>query len=189
MAKFYYLNSEFNLFNSQNFITETELFRNSSNIITQFTYLKNKKYFKTRVLGGTMDVIENGCKIVKHISAKYLLEEELFRNEVYFLQAIKHKNIVNYIGFFMDPFIIVTELCECTLHDYICGCPENFETYKRTELIYFAKELLRGIEYLHERKIIHHDINDTNLLLVKNPETNYDLKSKYNLKIAVSLCS
>ena len=130
------------------------------------------------------------AKIVP-IAAKYMLEEQHFNNEVCFLQHIRHVNILKYYGFYSGPLIIVTELCDLNLHEYICNDKVKYKTYKLDELVYFAKEVETGLEYLHDRKMIHNDISGRNIFLISNSpekdviETTKKRKSIYNIKIGV----
>lgn len=78
--------------------------------------------------------------------------------------AVKHKNIVSsYEAFFRDGRLyIVLEYMDCgTMHNLIERHPEGFS---ENMLAYIARELFKGLEFLHELKMIHRDIKPANVL-------------------------
>ena len=91
-------------------------------------------------------------------------KKDLILREIDILTKIHHPNIVQFLGYINDPFIIVME--------YI---PNNNLSYKRTlklrEKINIMKDILKGLAYLHNRKpyiLIHRDIKPTNIILTKS---------------------
>lgn len=97
-----------------------------------------------------------------------------FKKEVVMLSTISHTNIVTFVGYCMDPFLlIVMDFVEGgTLKDYIASV--GFDG--SCELDIAMKILLgsaRAFQYLHgmdPAPILHRDIKSENILLKKNYE-------------------
>lgn len=78
--------------------------------------------------------------------------------------AVKHKNIVSsYEAFFRDGRLyIVLEYMDCgTMTNVISRRQEGFS---EELLAYIARELFRGLEFLHSLKMVHRDIKPANVL-------------------------
>ncbi|AIN98861.1 mitogen-activated protein kinase [Leishmania panamensis] len=78
--------------------------------------------------------------------------------------AVKHHNIVSsYEAFFRDGRLyIVLEYMDCgTMNSLIEQHPEGFT---EDMLAYIARELFRGLEFLHQLNMIHRDIKPANVL-------------------------
>uniref|UniRef100_A0A6C0KY12 Protein kinase domain-containing protein n=1 Tax=viral metagenome TaxID=1070528 RepID=A0A6C0KY12_9ZZZZ len=87
--------------------------------------------------------------------------------EVNTLIQIHHPNIVQIFGFVEEPFALVMELMpNRDLNNYLKQKKPNLK--KKKEI---CGDVLRGLEYLHERKpnsLIHRDIKPQNIVLTQS---------------------
>ena len=110
-------------------------------------------------------------------------KKELIIREIDILTKMHHPNVVQFLGYIDDPFILVMEYI--TRGDLRSIIPR---LYKR-EKLQITKDILRGIGYIHNRKpysLIHRDIKPTNILLTESKVakiTDFGL-SKFNKKIS-----
>ena len=93
--------------------------------------------------------------------------EEMFGNEIKYLQSLSHPNIITYYGHVItsDHVIIVTEYAvNGTLYD-------NLKNKNRLPLklkLKWAIQAAKGIKYLQDKNILHRDIKSINLLIDKD---------------------
>lgn len=98
----------------------------------------------------------------EHLSAT--LEEE-FRQEVAILRQVEHRNVVRFIGACtkLPHLSIVTEYMHGgSLYDYL---HKNHNILKLPQLLKFAIDVCKGMEYLHQNNIVHRDLKTANLLM------------------------
>ncbi|CAI0396094.1 unnamed protein product [Linum tenue] len=98
----------------------------------------------------------------EHLSAS---QEEEFSQEVSILREVQHINVVRFVGASTrSPHLcIVTEYMPGgSLYDYL---HENHKTLKLPQLLKFAIDVSKGMEYLHQNNIIHRDLKTANLLM------------------------
>ncbi|KAF5841757.1 kinase-like domain-containing protein [Dunaliella salina] len=84
--------------------------------------------------------------------------------EVAVLLQLNHRNIVRYLG---------TERTEDTLNIFLEYVPggsiasmiEKFGPLKTSVIRMYAQQILKGLEYLHQKKIMHRDIKGANILV------------------------
>ncbi|GAM18932.1 hypothetical protein SAMD00019534_021070 [Acytostelium subglobosum LB1] len=84
--------------------------------------------------------------------------------EIGFLQRCKHPNILEYKASVLheNKLLIVTEfLPGGTLEQAVASS----HVFKDTHIGYIGKEILKGIAYLHENKIVHRDVKSANVML------------------------
>lgn len=92
--------------------------------------------------------------------------------EIGILKQAQHKNIISCLDIFHDEHLericIVLELSETDLRKFIemnkgfRGKPQDQLTPRIPNL---SKQILQGLEYLHQARIVHRDIKPENLLL------------------------
>uniref|UniRef100_A0A0K8SJ07 polo kinase n=3 Tax=Lygus hesperus TaxID=30085 RepID=A0A0K8SJ07_LYGHE len=103
----------------------------------------------------------------KIVSKTLLLKEnqkEKMAQEIHIHRSLEHKNIVKFYGYFEDTHNVYVLL-------ELCRKRSMMELHKRRkaltepEVRYFMKQLLEGVSYLHDLKIIHRDLKLGNLFL------------------------
>ena len=109
-------------------------------------------------------------------------EKDLVMREFKIMTKLHHPNIVQFLGYIDDPFIIVME--------YIpnADLDKNLYSLKKTQKINIMKDILRGLAYIHNRQpfsLIHRDIKPSNILLTNSKVgkiTDFGLSKFYNLQ-------
>jgi hypothetical protein len=95
-------------------------------------------------------------------------------------RSVSHPNVVQLLGYCMDPLCIVTEfLPGGNLEQYITAKKNNFPMDERKEI---ATEIVNGLSYLHYSKIVHRDLKTANLVRLGNAV-------QHGLLIVVFACS
>ncbi|KAK1406838.1 hypothetical protein QVD17_38446 [Tagetes erecta] len=103
-------------------------------------------------------------KILRSETLNQTLEDE-FCHEVAILREVHHKNVVRFIGACTkQPHLcIITEyMSGGSLYEYL---HKNHNTVTLPQLVQFAIDVSRGMEYLHKNSIIHRDLKAANLLM------------------------
>ena len=111
-------------------------------------------------------IMEDGAEVAVKRILKHEFEDTA-KNELEILSRIdasKSPFIVSYRKCLEDStFVyIVLDLCEETLKEHVCT--QRLE-YLQNHGPRMIKEILRGIEFLHSRKILHRDLKPSNVLV------------------------
>ena len=112
---------------------------------------------------------------VKHYQKDINQKEEIDRikNEIMRLKKLNHSNIVFYydldietVGYICNIYIIM-EYLETNLEDFLDWYRmENTIKYLPLDLVsYITRNILQGLVYLHQNKIINRDLKPANILL------------------------
>jgi len=155
-----------------------------SGIPKHYYYLKDKQFgdweippwelfiFKDRLIGqGAFSNVylakwRETFVVAKVISSDFFkLKKEIVLREIDIMTKLHHPNIVQFLGFIDDPFILVLEYIPN--FDLLTNIPKLSKTQK----ISIMKDILRGIAYIHNRKpysLIHRDIKTSNILLTNS---------------------
>lgn len=119
-----------------------------------------------------IDETEYAVKVV--CMDNHLEESYIILREVRILSKLKHQNIIGYysswIGFddvnTLDEssylkLYIQMELCDKTLYDYLL----NRDSIQHKINTKFLLEICEGLEYIHNRSIVHRDIKPKNIFI------------------------
>ncbi|XP_034227014.1 serine/threonine-protein kinase STY17-like isoform X2 [Prunus dulcis] len=128
-----------------------------------------------RIASGSCGDLYRGIYLGQDVAVKILRSEHLndaledeFAQEVEILRQVHHRNVVRFIGACTkSPHLcIVTEYMPGgSLYDYL---HKNHNVLKLSELLKFAIDVCKGMEYLHHNNIIHRDLKTANLLMDTN---------------------
>ena len=117
-----------------------------------------------------------------------IINQELYENKEFILREIDimsklhHPNIVQFLGYINDPFIIIME--------YIPNgnLLEKIKDLKYKKKISIMMDVLQGLAYFHNRRpqsLIHRDIKPTNILLTPSYRakiTDFGISKLYSLE-------
>ncbi|XP_059453043.1 serine/threonine-protein kinase STY17-like isoform X2 [Corylus avellana] len=125
-----------------------------------------------RIASGSCGDLYHGVYLSQDVAVKILRSEHLndaledeFTQEVAILREVRHKNVVRFIGACTKPphMCIVTEYMPGgSLYDYL---HKNHNILELPQLLKFAIDVSKGMEYLHQSSIIHRDLKTANLLM------------------------
>ncbi|OAF65223.1 hypothetical protein A3Q56_07078 [Intoshia linei] len=89
---------------------------------------------------------------------------ESFKNEVDVLRKTRHANILLFMGYYWQPQLsIVTQWCDAsTLYEHIHIMETEFTS---SEMLEIAKQIAQGMEYLHAKEILHHDLKSKSIII------------------------
>jgi len=88
------------------------------------------------------------------------------KREIEILQRFQHENIVKYVEQFEfeDKIFIVMEYVE---NGSLARIVSSFGPLDEHVMANYIKQILHGLQYLHEQGIIHRDIKGANILISK----------------------
>ncbi|KAK2404449.1 ACT protein tyrosine kinase family protein [Trifolium repens] len=125
-----------------------------------------------KIASGSCGDLYHGVYLGEDVAVKVLKSEQLndaledeFTQEVAILRQVRHKNVVRFIGACTNcPHLcIVTEyMTGGSLYDYL---HKNRNVLELSQLLKFAIDVCKGMEYLHGNNIIHRDLKTANLLM------------------------
>ncbi|OHT13627.1 TKL family protein kinase [Tritrichomonas foetus] len=114
--------------------------------------------------------MKDGKEVAVKVLYKRLLtppELESFRREIYALSVLDFPTLLKFYGYTVDPpFLIVTEyMSNGSVFNVLRKTPEKLTPTKRSLV---ALDVARGLDFLHQRNIIHRDLKSLNVLLDDN---------------------
>ncbi|GAU42700.1 hypothetical protein TSUD_43100 [Trifolium subterraneum] len=125
-----------------------------------------------KIASGSCGDLYHGVYLGEDVAVKVLKSEQLndaledeFTQEVAILRQVRHKNVVRFIGACTKcPHLcIITEyMTGGSLYDYL---HKNRNVLELSQLLKFAIDVCKGMEYLHGNNIIHRDLKTANLLM------------------------
>ncbi|XP_028184990.1 serine/threonine-protein kinase STY46-like isoform X3 [Glycine soja] len=125
-----------------------------------------------KIASGSSGDLYRGVYLGEDVAVKVLRSEQLndaledeFAQEVAILRQVHHKNVVRFIGACTKcPHLcIITEYMPGgSLYDYV---HKNHNVLELSQLLKFAIDVCKGMEYLHQSNIIHRDLKTANLLM------------------------
>lgn len=116
----------------------------------EITNLRNKRLYAGKVVSKDMLVKEN--------------QREKIVQEIQIHRSLSHPNIVGFNGYFEDSqnIYIILELC---VNRSMMELHRRRKTLSEYETRYYMRQILSGVQYLHEHKIIHRDLKLGNIFL------------------------
>ncbi|KAH9757511.1 hypothetical protein KPL71_016418 [Citrus sinensis] len=121
----------------------------------------DRRLLKTgeRIASGSCGDLYRGVYLGQDVAVKVLRSEHLndtledeFVQEVAILREVQHRNVVRFIEYMPGG----------SLYDYL---HKNHNVLKLSQLLRFAIDICKGMEYLHQSNIIHRDLKTANLLM------------------------
>ncbi|XP_037465182.1 uncharacterized protein LOC119337164 isoform X2 [Triticum dicoccoides] len=121
-------------------------------------------------------ILDNGVVAVKRLSSTYM-HEEMFQGEVKCLMKAKHKNIVRFLGYCSDTqgnmeiyegkWVMGDLQKRLLCFEYLPkGSLDHYIKYIGwTKCYNIIKGVCEGLNYLHEKNIMHLDLKPGNILL------------------------
>ncbi|KAG9158577.1 hypothetical protein Leryth_026775 [Lithospermum erythrorhizon] len=125
-----------------------------------------------KIASGSCGDLYHGYYLGQDVAVKVLRSEHLndtveveFAQEVEILRQVQHANVVRFIG----ACTVSPHLCIVT--EYMPGGSLYEHVHKKhnvltlLQLLKFATDVCKGMEYLHQNDIIHRDLKTANLLM------------------------
>ncbi|KAK4800741.1 hypothetical protein SAY86_021228 [Trapa natans] len=127
-----------------------------------------------KITSGSFGDLFHGTYLGQDVAIKILRSEHInevpaneFAQEVEILREVQHSNVVHFVGACTKSphmFIVTEYMSEGSLYDYI---RMHHESLKLSQLLKFALDISKGMQYLHHNNIIHRDLKTANLLMDK----------------------
>jgi p21-activated kinase 1 len=113
------------------------------------------------------DVRTGGKVAVKEMILEKQPNKEIIVNEILLMQECNHRAIVNFIDSYLcdGALWVAMEFVDgCDLTQAIDVC----HPFEEDIIAAISKEVLSGLEHLHQKDIIHRDIKSDNVMLSKD---------------------
>ncbi|ESP00814.1 hypothetical protein LOTGIDRAFT_64389, partial [Lottia gigantea] len=94
-------------------------------------------------------------------------EYEKVQEEVELLKNLKHKNIVGYLGTSFEDSI-VSIFMQFVPGGSLANVLARFGALEESVFRRYTRQILEGVEYLHQNDVIHRDIKGGNVMLMPN---------------------
>lgn len=133
--------------------------------------------FEGMIGEGSFGQVHRGFLWSQEVAVKKIKGESLqanakdFMQEVEIMKTLRHPNIVEFLGVCVEPscLCIVTEyLSQGSLEDMLKAQEAKGKKLSMPRIISLAKDIARGLNWLHHKRIIHRDLKPANILLDQN---------------------
>eukprot|EP00775_Hariotina_reticulata_P007213 gene7213-7427_t len=131
-------------------------------------------HIDSKVAAGSFSNLYRGYYCGQEVAVKILKEMQddvsqyqEFLQEVSIMRKVRHKNVVQFIGACTrkpNLCIVFEYMSGGSVYDWI----RREGPLKLNQVLKVCMEVSRGMDYLHQRKIIHRDLKAANLLLDEN---------------------
>uniref|UniRef100_A0A7S1BAX8 Serine/threonine-protein kinase PLK n=1 Tax=Corethron hystrix TaxID=216773 RepID=A0A7S1BAX8_9STRA len=149
-----------------------EIRRNSSNGTSTLHEYRRDKYLGKGGFAKVYEVtsLETGkvyaCKVVPKANLVKSRARQKLQTEIKIHRVLKHRHICEYKHFFEDSenCYILLELCP---HQSMNELIKRRKRLIEPEVVYYMKQLITGLSYMHSNNVIHRDLKLGNLFLGK----------------------
>ncbi|MBX9636406.1 MAG: protein kinase [Nitrosomonas sp.] len=134
------------------------------------------RLLETKLGSGTYGHVYEGYSMVseRKVAIKIFRKKEKYselmaKREISALRSLKHEHIVSLIEAVCDDhdnICMVMELCCTTLSAMIEG--KHIEYWPAAQLKGCALQILKAIDFCHEKKMLHRDLKPENILITDN---------------------
>ncbi|GAA0172077.1 non-receptor serine/threonine protein kinase [Lithospermum erythrorhizon] len=128
--------------------------------------------FGKKVASGSYGHLYKGIYCSQEVAIKVLKPERVnaemlreFTHEIFIMRRIRHKNVVQFMGACTKPsnLCIVTEfMSRGSVYNFL---HKERGAFKLPTLLKVAIDVAKGMDYLHQNKIVHRDLKTANLLM------------------------
>ncbi|KAG5951461.1 hypothetical protein E4U53_003044 [Claviceps sorghi] len=127
---------------------------------------------KTLATGVARDVLRkrgpDAMVAIKEMDLERQLNKQLLVDEILILRESRHDNIISFLEAFLlndsQQLWVVMDYMEAALNEII----SNHSEIRERDIATICREVCKGLQYLHSRRIIHRDIKSDNVLIDRN---------------------
>lgn len=113
-----------------------------------------------------INLIDKFFMAVKQIKITTPQMKENTMSEILLMKDLSHENIVRYLGVeFDDKEQLLYIFMELVQGGSLLHLLEKFDSFSESLVRYYTKQMLEGLRYLHDKRIIHRDIKAANILI------------------------